>query len=215
MTVLSGKPHIGLVVEGPGDKIAIPLLLRAYLQSKGISVDILGKPVPLNGKGSATKVGGVEGYVATAAREGCVGVVVVLDADKDASCQLGPELLERATGAVGVAVVIAIAEVDFEDWLYASIETLELGEEDWEHGKRGKTVITELLRPAAYAKPVWQPKLTARMDIGRARDRSVSLNRLLIKVDELAAAAVGAQTEASADTSRVVTSQPTLMDATE
>lgn len=187
MTVMNG-PHVGLVVEGPGDKGALPALLRRHLEAQEKFADVLGKPVPLNGKGSATRPGGIEGYVATAARRGCVGVLVLLDADKDSSCVLGPELLDRAQAVVGVPVVIAIAERDYEDWLYASIETLELSEhQTWDSSKRGKSVIESLLRPVAYAKPVWQPKLTYRMDHSLARGRSASFNRLLVKFDTLAA----------------------------
>ncbi|MEX8059925.1 hypothetical protein [Microbacterium sp. 16-032] len=183
-----GAPHIGLVVEGPGDKGALPVLLRKFLHEKAEYREILGKPVTLKGKGSATTPGGLEGYVAAAARPGCVGVVVLLDADDDASCQLGPELLARAEAVVGIPVVIVLAERDFEDWIYRSVETLDLGwEGDWDATKRGGTVIDSLLPDGGYQKPVWQPKLTHRMDIELARSRSTSLNRLLNKVDGLVA----------------------------
>lgn len=186
MVLRSGDPHIGLVVEGPGDRGALPALLRMHLHGKDDYREILGKPVTLKGKGSATTDNGIEGYVAAAARPGCVGVIVLLDADDDASCQLGPELLARAQSVVGVPVIIAIAERDFEDWIYRSVETLDLGwEGPWDPSKRGGNVIQSLMPRGGYEKPVWQPKLTHRMDLSLARSRSTSLDRLLNKFDGL------------------------------
>jgi hypothetical protein len=187
MTATAGAAHIGLVVEGPGDKGALPILLRNYLHQKGVYADVLGKPVPLKGKGSATTTNGVEGYVLAAARPGCVGIIVLVDADKDASCQLGPELLERASGLQSAPVVIAVAEKDFEDWLHASIETLELGVDTWDPTKRGKSVIEAALSPDKYIKSTMQARLTHRMDIELARSRNSSLDRMLRKLDGMVA----------------------------
>lgn len=186
MVLQSGQPHIGLVVEGPGDKGALPILLRNYLAATMDFRELLGKPVTLKGKGSATTPDGIEGYVRAAARPGCIGIIVLLDADDDKVCQLGPDLQQRAQAQVSVPVIVAVAEKDFEDWLYCSIETLELdGSEPWENGRRGKSVIESLLDRGGYKKPVWQPKLTHRVDLAVARARSHSLNRLLEKFDQL------------------------------
>lgn len=187
MTANSDQPHIALVVEGPGDLRAVPLLLRRHLERAGIFSDILGKPVPFHGKGNATALGGIEGYVATAARPGCVGIIVVLDADKEKICEEGPALLQRAQAQVGVPVVIAIAERDFEDWLYASAETLFESPMQYEPARRGKSAIPEAMAPAKYVKPTHQPRLTARMDLGLAESRSASLRRLFNKFDLLRA----------------------------
>jgi hypothetical protein len=190
MTAAPTDRHIGLVVEGRGDLAAVPLLIRSHLHSTGYFPDILGKPVPFHGKGNATATGGIEGYVATAAlRPGCLGVLVVLDADNEAACEQGPELLARALTAVGCPVVVALAERDYEDWLYSSVETLALAPgASFSESQRGKAVIAEMLAPKKYVKPTWQPRLTTRMDLHLARSRSTSLDRLLERFDELRAA---------------------------
>lgn len=188
MVVQNGDPHVGLVVEGPGDRGALPILLRKHLVEIDDYREILGKPITLKGKGAATTPGGIEGYVKAAARPGCVGVIVLLDADQDVVCDLGPQLVQRAEAQVGVPVVIAIADKDFEDWLYCSIETLALDDAaTWEAGRRGKNVIESLFDRGGYKKPVWQPKLTHRVDLSLARGRSHSLNRLLAKLEALVA----------------------------
>lgn len=183
MTAKPGQAHFGLVVEGPGDKGAFPILLRNYLQSKAIYDDLLGKPVPLKGKGSATRPSGLEGYVLAAARPGCLAVIVLIDADKDASCKLGPDLLARAQAVTGVPVIMVIAERDFEDWIGCSIETLDLGVTTWSPTTRGKTAIEAGLAPEPYLKSTMQARLTSRMDIDLARSRNTSLDRLFRKVD--------------------------------
>lgn len=185
MSAPSGAPHIGLVVEGPGDRESFPILLRAYLQSQGRYDDLLGKPVPLKGKGSATRPNGLEGYVLAAARPGCRTVLVLVDADKDASCTLGPKLLARAQAVTAVPVIVIVAERDFEDWIYAAAEHLGLGDVDWSSTVRGKSAIESLLSPDKYVKSTMQARLTQRMDLGVARSRNASLDRLFRKLDEV------------------------------
>lgn len=188
MTATPGTPHIGLIVEGPGDKEAFPILLRKYLQTHGVFTEVLGKPVPLKGKGSATSASnGVEGYVLAAARPGCRGIIVLVDADKDPSCVLGPQLLARAQAVTAIPVVVVVAERDFEDWLYCSVESLELGDVGWSPTQRGKSVIESLIAPGKYVKSTMQARLTHRLDVSLARSRSSSLDRLLRKVDAIVA----------------------------
>lgn len=183
------SPHIGLVVEGAGDRNALPVLLRTHLHADGEYRDVLGKPVPFHGRQKALVPNGVEGYVAVAGgRPGCVGVLVVLDGEGDCVAELGPRLHARAEVTVGVPIRVALADADFEDWLYASAETLGFEGLTFQSGKRGASVIKHALRPAAYTKPVWQPRLAARMDLNTARVRSASLDRMFQRFDELRAA---------------------------
>ncbi|PPF11749.1 hypothetical protein C5C04_11725 [Rathayibacter rathayi] len=184
MTAGADAPHIGLVVEGAGDKGALPILLRSYLHTRAEYRDIFGKPVPAHGRDKALKATGLEGYVATAAaRPGCRAVLVVLDGEGDCVAHLGPSLLAR-TVDVGKPVVVALADRDFESWLYASAETLEL-DLVFDSGKSGQGAIKDALKPRKYVKPTWQPRLTARMDFELARTRNHSLERFLCKLDQL------------------------------
>lgn len=187
MSAKATDPHIALVVEGIGDRSAVPLLLRRHLEERGDYRDLLGKPIPLNGKGSATVDGGIERYVETAAlRPGCRGVLVVLDADKEPTCEEGPRLLTRAQSAVGVPVVIVLAERDYEDWLFASVESLQLGDDvEWVAGSNGGHELQRLLSPKSYIKPTWQPRFTGRMNLALATSRSASLARLFDRFDTL------------------------------
>jgi hypothetical protein len=186
MTAAYGKSHVGLVVEGPGDAKAAPLLLRNWLQLRGDYIDPLGKPIPCNGRENATCLGGIEGYVATAAsRPGCKAVLVILDGEGDDVCELGSRLLMRLRTVTHLPAAVCLADQHWEDWLYASAETLQIPDFKYEAGKRKS--IAAALKPTKYVKPTWQPRLTARMDIELAARRSPSFQRLLRKFDELVA----------------------------
>lgn len=174
------------MVEGQGDREAVPLLLRLYLSGRQVYRDVLGKPIPCHGRGSATVPGGIEGYVATAAtRPDCRGVLVVLDGEDDPVCELGPELVKRAQAVSRVSVEICLAEACFEDWLYASAETLQIGLDQYDPRRRGQLKIKAALGKTKYVKPVWPPKLTARIDAAIARHRNRSLDRMLHRFDRL------------------------------
>lgn len=185
MTATAEASHIGLVVEGPGDRNAVPVLLRKHLHACGEFRDVLGKPVATNGRDKALKVDGVEGFALTAAlRPGCVGVLIILDGEGDCVAGLGPELLARVEAKVGKPVRVALADRDFESWMYASAESLEL-ELTYEEGVSGQAAIKEALKPAKYVKPTWQPRLTNRINLESAASRSESLGRMLARFDEL------------------------------
>mgnify|MGYP003589878259 CR=1 FL=1 len=186
MSAAPTDPHVGLVVEGPGDLKALPIVLRKHLQATGEFRDVLGKPVPANGRSKALVPRGLEGYVATAAlRPGCVGVLVVLDGEGDCVAHLGPELLARSAEDSPVPVSVALADRDFEDWIYASAETLGIGIEPYNPARKGQAAIKAALKPRAYVKPVFQPRLAARIDFTLATARNPSFARLLDRFDQL------------------------------
>lgn len=188
MTPSPSAPHVGLVVEGRGEEFALPVLLRKWLREQaGDWRDILGKPVPCHGRDKALVPLGLEGYVATAAaRPGAVGVLVVLDAESDAACELGPELAERARGITGKPVEVCLAEPKFEAWLVSSAESLGLQGLEFRRDRDPVTLIREALE-VKYVKPTWQPRLASRVDFGLALDRDPSLLRMMGKVESLIA----------------------------
>jgi len=187
MTPPPSLPHLGLVVEGRGEIQAVPALLRKRLEEKGDYRDIVGKPVPCNGRFNALRPRGIEGYVAVAAaRPGCRGVLVVLDGEGDAVCELGPELAKRASQhSAGKEVVTCLADAKYEDWLVSSAESLELPNLAYRPEADAVKVLREALHPIKYVKPIWQPKLTYRMSLDLAASRNQSLARFLRKFDAL------------------------------
>ncbi|HET8682371.1 MAG TPA: hypothetical protein VFM54_10925 [Micromonosporaceae bacterium] len=186
MTAQPNDPHIGLVVEGQGDLNALPILLRRRLWQREIHKDILGKPVSCNGREKAVMPTGLEGFVAVAAaRPGCRSVLVVVDGEKDLVCELGPSLLSRARDVTRLPVAICLAERTYEDWLFASCETLDIGSLRYRRTVAGLGAVVAALKPAKYVKPTWQPRLTERLDLDVAMRRSGSLRRMINHFDTL------------------------------
>lgn len=187
MTARPTDRHVGLVVEGRGDLYALPVLLRRWLQRRGDWRDVIGKPVPCHGRDKALAPSGVEGYVATAAsRPGCIGVVVVLDAETDPACRLGPNLRARAMGITSKRVAVCLAENKYEAWLIASAETLSIEGLVYDPARDPESLLRAAL-PVKYVKPTWQPRLSERVDFNVACSRSPSFARMLAKFDELVA----------------------------
>jgi hypothetical protein len=174
-----------LVVEGRGELYAAPLLLRRWLQDRGEYRDVLGKPVPCHGRDKAMMPNGIERFAATAAaRPGCRGLLIILDAETDAVCHKGPELLARARAVTVVRVEICLAEPKYEAWLVASAETLELPALEFDPDRDPVAAIRAAL-PVKYVKPTWQPRLSSRVDLTLAMSRSPSLARTVAKLDAM------------------------------
>src|SRR5215468_2715082 len=166
MTADYTSRHVGLVVEGRGDANAVPVLLRKYLDGAEDYRDILGKPVTCNGHENAVRPGGIEGQVAVAAaRPGCVGVLVVLGSGALPVCELGPRLRARALAATSKPCLVALAETMFESWVISSAESMELPGLVYRPGRNPVSLLREALSPVKYVKPIWQPRLAARIDL--------------------------------------------------
>lgn len=173
---------IATVVEGQGEVAAVPVLLRRILAE--IAPDTyVGLPRPYRvGRDSLIKSGGIEAAVKAVAEQGNA-VLVLLDADDDLPCTLGPELLRRAVRSRDdrpSSVVVATRE--FEAWFLAAAESL--------RGVRG--LATDLAAPAAPERlrdaKGW---LTERRTDGRAYKPTAD-QAALAQVFDLRAARAGA-----------------------
>jgi hypothetical protein len=184
--------HIALVVEGHGDAIAIPELIRRYLALRGHTGILVGKPLNTKNRGKLLKAGELERFAQLAAGEpGASGLLVVFDADRDRACDLGPRSLARIASQINVPAKICIAVRVFENWVMASAETvLENGLPlPKPEGKGAIHAIKKAMKPKAYVKPRDQPALSRLIDFDLARGRCPSLDRFLAAIDEMALAA--------------------------
>jgi hypothetical protein len=114
-------------------------------------------------------------------------ILILLDADSDLPCVLGPELeaiAKRHRGDVDVTCVIA--NIAYETWFVASAESLaqhlNLNDvvipADPEEDRAGKGWIKSHFADGKYSETVDQPRLTAQMDLIKCRDRSKSFDKL-------------------------------------
>lgn len=115
-------------------------------------------------------------------------ILVLLDADEDAPCRLGPELLEIARKHRADAdLSCVVANVEYETWFVAAAaslsDQLDLSRdqrlpEHPEKSRLGKAWIQQRFLGVKYSETVDQPSMTSRMDLRQARERSPSFDKL-------------------------------------
>lgn len=116
-------------------------------------------------------------------------ILVLLDADEDLPCQLGPELLTLAQRhRTDADISCVVANIEYETWLVAGAGSLggylDLSQdpelpEDPEKRRLGKGWIQRRFRGSrSYSPTVDQPAMTSRMDLHLVRERSPSFNKL-------------------------------------
>jgi len=180
-------PDLACIVEGQGDAASVPLIVRRIAAAQGVHA--VRMPVFRVHRQAIVRPGELERAVERAARSlgGRGGILVVLDADDDRACELGPSLARRAAVARGdVQTAVVIATREKEAWYLAAIESL--------RGFRGipedaeRPADPEAIRGAkgwlaramgrSYSEVADQPALSARFDLDSARDGARSFEKL-------------------------------------
>ncbi len=115
-------------------------------------------------------------------------VLVLLDADPDPACELGPRLRDYATESrPDVDVACVLANLEYETWFVAAAESLQefldvpadaSNLDNPESARSGKGWIQKHFKGPKYSETLDQPRMTARMDLTLCRKRSPSFDRL-------------------------------------
>jgi hypothetical protein len=198
---------VAAIVEGHGEVASLPILLERlwYELLHGEYVDVVRPPIRqpkarlAANKGDALKkaVTLAAGKLATQQDEGSAPelILILVDADKDLPCVLGPRLFRVAQRArTDKNVSCVIANIEYETWFVASAESLSdflnLGDEpqgpnDPETARMGKGWIEKRFKGVRYSETIDQPKLTARMDLQMCRDRPPSFDKLCRDLEAL------------------------------
>lgn len=194
-------PRLALVVEGHAEVEAVPVLVRrlAAAAQPTPPFDVL-RPIRVH-RSRVVKPGELERAVELAVRKLAPsrgGVLVLLDADDDCAADFAPELWRRAVAvrpAVPTRLVLAVRE--FESWFLAAAESVsghralqpDLTAPDNPEGVRdAKGWLQERRTDGRSYSPVLdQPKLAALLDLGLARARSASFDKLCRDVEALLA----------------------------
>lgn len=197
---MSRIPPIISIVEGPGERQAVPLLLRRLLQEVFERYDVtVTNPIVTHGKGNMDRR--LERYLEYARIQEAGGVIVVRDADRDCPHAIARGMAARAGRMnLGVPVVVVCPKPEFEAWIIGSLA-----------GSCGESIRGLLgIRPATavpndveilgdakgwlsgcmpadkiYKPTTHQAKLAARISIGQASTTCRSFRRFLHAVEEL------------------------------
>lgn len=185
------------IVEGHGEVSALPILLRR------IGVELLGgvyfdvvKPLRCKRDQVVQRQNNelcqkIDLAVRTLRSfgDGTPGMILVLiDAECDLPCQLGPQLFLRATQCrPDVDMSCVLAAPCYETWFiaaalslaeYLDLTTDAILPESPEHDGLGKGWIKTRIRRAKYSETSDMPRLTTAMDLIQCRSRSPSFDKL-------------------------------------
>lgn len=114
-------------------------------------------------------------------------IFILIDADDDLPCKLGPRLLQDALSfGIQKPISCIIANLEYETWFVAAAESLrqhlhigayEIIPEDPEASRSKKKWIIDRFRGSKYSETIDQPRLTAAMDLSVCRSRSASFDK--------------------------------------
>jgi uncharacterized protein DUF4276 len=187
--------RVAPIVEGHGDSTSVRNLLVRIAAAADVHDLEVARPIRVP-RNKIVKPDEFERAIDLASRQvaGSGGILVLLDADDDKGCEVGPQLVERAGNARSdVPCYVTLATVEYENWFIASIESL--------RGKRGiswqaavphdpesvrgakEWMASQMDRP--YSEVTDQPALTALFDLEVARARSRSFDKLYRDVSDL------------------------------
>ena len=182
------------IVEGHSEANSIPEFVRRILREQGI-YDIEPDSAIREHRQRLVKSDVFLNRVRMAQlRDDCAAIIVVLDADDDAACLLGPELA-KAAGEHGIGtpcrVVLAVREI--EAWLIAGVESLrgyrgiadDLSPPDDVEAIRGGKEWLDTRMQRGYKSTIDQLPLLLRFDYQDARSRAPSLDKFLRDLDSL------------------------------
>jgi hypothetical protein len=182
--------NLSAIVEGHGDVRAVPFLLRRIQQSvrPDLTLNVL-RPWRI-GRCKLVRPGEIERTVQLAARKAPSprAILILVDADDDPPCILGPGLLARAREARrDVPIGVVLAKREYEAWFLAAIDSISghrgLREDvasipQPESVRDAKGLLTSSMKGTrAYSEVLDQPALTAVFDMELARKRSDSFDK--------------------------------------
>jgi hypothetical protein len=186
---------IGSIVEGHGEEEAAPILLRRIVAYLDPSLHVeTARPHRLS-RGQLVTAPELQRAVELVARRSQPGdaILILLDADADPACRLGPQLLrwavqQRPDRRIGV--VLAVQEL--EAWFLAAASSLagrrtlppDLADVADPEARRSPTGwLNERMRHG-YSETLDQPALAQLLDVPRAR-RADSFDKLVREIARL------------------------------
>lgn len=184
--------RVACIVEGHGEVVAVPLLLRrlAVLRTPLIGIEI-SQPIRVHRDRFLNRDEEFSRYLRLAGSKcGEQGwVLVLLDADDDCPAQLGAQTLERARSILPEhSISVVFANREFESWFIGAAASLTNFRGfvarpadltiDPEVPRDAKGWIRERVFSRSYGETTDQPAFAARMDIQQAIDRCRSFRKL-------------------------------------
>lgn len=188
---------IGLIVEGDGEVLAAPILIRRIGEALGHHIEVR-RPFRVK-RDKLAKPGEIERAIESTARLVGAGtpILVLLDADDDCIAKLNTQLTTSARATRDDRPIsVVLANREFEAWFLASISSLRgrgrvRADAEWpgdpEEPRDAKGRLGQLMTSARYSPTVDQAALASLMDLELARQRSPSFAKLWRELEKVIA----------------------------
>jgi len=175
------------IVEGHGEVVAVPILIRRIAASMNVFDVVVKKPIRVP-KHKLQKTGELERTLDLAIQkaEGACGIFILLDADDDCPGETAPALLTRAREAwPDVPIQVVLAKMEYEAWFLGAIDSLAAERQpelrpvrDYNpEAIRGAKEKLEVILGTHYSETVDQPTYTSLFDLDEARGNCPSFDK--------------------------------------
>ena len=192
---------IRAIVEGPGEVDAVPELLRRILGKLHCRYDVVVPPARAT-KNRSTLLNKLSNFLEYAIVDGCEGILVLVDTDRDYCPRNLAHMLARTAVErnLNVPVAIVCANSEYETWFICTlsdsagqgirdrlgISAAVTAPENVERIRGAKEWLEDRMpRDSGYRPTSHQAALTHHIDIDLVQSRSRSFRRLCHAVDEL------------------------------
>jgi hypothetical protein len=178
------------IVEGHGEVAAFPILLRRLQDAAAVYDFGIGHPIRRKRSELVIETKLRTAIQLAKGTPDCIGILILLDADDDAACTKGPQLLRWARAEAGeIPCEVVLANREYEAWFLASMESLRrrcgipgtaTSHATPENVRDAKGAVQAQMVPgAAYSPTAHQPSLTAAMDLAQAHLACQSFQKLV------------------------------------
>lgn len=178
------------IVEGQGEELAFPILLRRLIPELGCYVDVGGSPFRSKRTLMVREPDFKRAVQVAALKPNACALLVLFDADDDCASTHVPNMLAWAREVVpAMPCGVVMARREYEAWFLAAIESLR-GQrgirsdadylQDPEQVRAAKGVVSRFMPlNTPYAETADQPALSALLDLGMAHRRASSFRKLV------------------------------------
>lgn len=187
--------NIQPIVEGHGDVVALPVLLRRLRDEAGAHAIEINRPIRRQRHHLVREATLRQAVQLARLQSQCGGILIVFDSDDDCPATLAPVIEEWAKSEVDVPCRVVLAHREFEAWFLASIESLRgrrgvletaPPHESPESPRDAKGEIEARMRMGrSYQEPADQPAFAAHFDVASAHRKCRSFRRLVRAFGEL------------------------------